>query len=78
MLTALLFRRSFSQQNEFLTVAKLHKKKKKKGIIFIDNCANGCYTKIRKNKKEANSMKKSLRLVSLLLAAVLLLPYARF
>ena len=75
MLTALLFRQSFSQQNEFLTIAKLHKKN---GIIFIDNCANGCYTKIRKNKKEANSMKKSFRLVSLLLAAVLLLPYARF
>ena len=49
MLTVLLFRQSFSQQNEFLTIVKLHKKKKKNGIIFIDNCTNRCYTK--KNEK---------------------------
>ena len=39
MLTALLFRQSFPQQKEFLTIVKLHKKKKK-NTIFIDKCLN--------------------------------------
>ena len=55
MLTVLLFRQSFSQQNEFLTIVKLHKKKKKTASFLLTIAQTDAI--LKKTEKERQNEK---------------------